>query len=261
MWISRYVCLFLIYSYLGWIYETVFCTIKEGKWENRGFLYGPITPIYGAGAVAISVIVRLFAERGAALSPWLIYIISVFGSAILEYATSWGMEKIFHALWWDYSNLPLNVHGRISLFTSLGFGFAGLAIAYAIAPFFEGLMDHTPPIAIELMSLCLLFIFAVDMTVTVTALYHFDQIVIRAEASFNQSMTSFVGGVAQRTSRVKQGIMTKRTAITDEINSMSEFAKKAVHRVYAFKDENKRVETAKNKLLSVIKKISGKSDK
>ena len=261
MWISRYVCLFLIYGYLGWVYESVFCTIQEGKWENRGFLYGPITPIYGTGAIALSLILRFCAERGAALSPVLIYTISVFGSAILEYVTSWALEKIFHALWWDYSNLPLNVHGRISLFTSLGFGVAGLVIAYAIAPFFEGLMDKTPPIIIELMSLCLLFIFAVDITVTVTALYHFDQLVIRADALFNRSMTSLVGGVAQRTSRVKQGIITRQTAITDEISSMSECAKKAVHRVYAFKDENKRLEAFKNKLLSVIKKLGEKARK
>ena len=260
MWISGYVCLFLIYSYLGWVFESVFCTISEGKWENRGFLYGPIIPIYGVGAVSISAIARLSAASGAALSPWTVYVVSVFGSAILEYVTSWGLEKIFHALWWDYSNLPLNVHGRISLFTSLGFGVAGLTIVYAIAPFFEGILDNTPSIAIEFLSLCLTFIFAVDVTVTVTALYHFDRIVIRADESFNQSMTSLVGGVAQRTRRMKQGIITKGTAITGDINSMSEFAKQAVHRVYAFKDENKRLEAYKNKLLSVIKKISGKAD-
>ena len=85
MWISRYVCLFLIYSYLGWIYETIFCTIKDRKWDNRGFLYGPVVPIYGTGAIAISFVVHFSIGRGVVLSPWLIYVISVFGSAILEY--------------------------------------------------------------------------------------------------------------------------------------------------------------------------------
>lgn len=258
MWISRYVCLFLIYSCLGWIYETIFCTIKEGKWENRGFLYGPVVPIYGTGAVAISLVVHFSAGRGAAFSPWLIYVISVLGSAVLEYTTSWGIEKLFHALWWDYSSLPLNVHGRISLLTSLGFGVAGVLIVYAIAPFFEGLMDYIPAIAVELMSLCLLFLLAVDLTVTVTALYRFDQIVIRADEAFNQGMTTLVGGVMQRTDWMKQGILTKRTAVMDEVSLMSGIAKKAIHRVYMFKDENKRVEASKNRLLSAIKKIGRK---
>ena len=59
MWISRYVCLFMIYSFMGWVYETLFCTIKEGRWEDRGFLYGPGCPIYGTGAVTISVLLPL----------------------------------------------------------------------------------------------------------------------------------------------------------------------------------------------------------
>lgn len=258
MWISRYVCLFLIYSFLGWIYETIYCTILDGKWENRGFLYGPVVPIYGTGAVAVSFVVHFSAGRGVELSPWQIYIISVLGSAVLEYTTSWGMEKLFHALWWDYSSLPLSLHGRISLFTSLGFGLAGLLLAYAVVPFFEGLMNCVPSIVVEWMSLCLTFLFAVDITVTVTALYHFDQIVIRAEASFNQSMTALVGGMVQRTDRMKQGLITKRTSVMDEISSMSGIAKKALHRVAVFRDKNKRVEDSKNRLLSGIKRIGRK---
>ena len=184
MWISRYVCLFLVYGFLGWIYETVFCTLKDGKWDNRGFLYGPVLPIYGTGAVAITFVVSFSDERGVPLTPMQLYMISVVGSAILEYVTSWTLEKLFHALWWDYSRLPLNVHGRISLFTSLGFGAGGLLLVYVIIPYFEGLVSSIPPLMTELLSLCLLFAFAVDLTLTVTALYHFDQIVIRANDSF-----------------------------------------------------------------------------
>ena len=258
MRISKYVCLFLIYSFLGWIFESVFCTIKSGRWENRGFLYGPVVPIYGTGAVVISLVVRFCVGRGFVLSPVLIYIISVIGSAILEYVTSWILEKLFHALWWDYSKLPLNINGRISLFTSLGFGFGGLLIVYVIVPFFEGLIGNIFSEVVELLSLCMLFIFAVDITLTVTALYHFDKIVVRAEDSFNQSMSNIVDGAVRRTNSVKQGIVAKGTAITDQANIMSGFAKKAIHRVYAFKDEDKKMEASKNKLLSIIKRSTGK---
>ena len=64
MLVSKYVCLFMLYSCLGWIYETIFCTIKSGKWENRGFLYGPICPIYGTGALLIIVIPQLITTLG-----------------------------------------------------------------------------------------------------------------------------------------------------------------------------------------------------
>ncbi len=260
MWISKYVCLFLIYSFLGWIYETVFCTIKDGKWENRGFLYGPVVPIYGTGAVAISVIVYFFAGQGIILSPWLVYVISVIGSAFLEYTTSWIMEKLFHALWWDYSHFPLNLHGRISLFTSLGFGAAGLLIVNVIGPFCEGLIDSIPAIIVELLSLCMLFIFAVDITLTVTALHNFDQIVIRTENSFNNSMSNIVENIAQKTSQAKQGIITKSAGITDQISNMSKFARKTIHRVYIFRDKDKRAEADKNKLLSIIRRLGRKKD-
>jgi len=83
MWISKYVCLFIIYSFMGWVYETIFCTIKGGKRENRGFLYGPICPIYGTGAIAASLIMKLTLENQIELSWWQIYLISVVGSAAL----------------------------------------------------------------------------------------------------------------------------------------------------------------------------------
>ena len=81
MWISRYFVYFVIFSFFGWIYESIYCTIKSKRWENRGFLYGPLCPIYGAGGVGITAIV-------------------------LEYGTSWTLEKLFHAYWWDYSEMP-----------------------------------------------------------------------------------------------------------------------------------------------------------
>ena len=163
MWLSKYVCLFMIYNFMGWIYETLFCIVKGGKWENRGFLYGPICPIYGTGAVAISVIMELTIGKGISISPWQVFTISVIGSAVLEYFTSWALEKTFHAVWWDYSEFPFNYQGRISLFTSLGFGLAGLLVVHVIAPFTENAVGHIIPIMIELLSLCFIFVFAVDL--------------------------------------------------------------------------------------------------
>ena len=255
MWLSRYICLFVIYSFMGWIYETLYCTIKNGKWENRGFLFGSACPIYGTGAVAISVIMKVAIGNGILLSLWQIFLIAFIGSAGLEYITSWGLEKLFHAAWWDYSDFPLNLHGRISLFTSMGFGLAGLLVVHAIAPFTENAVGHIIPILIELLSLCFVFVFAVDFTLTVTVLYHFDSIVVHVDNSFNQSMESIVDNTVQRSSRVKNSIIEKGRFVNDQVNSMNGFMKSTIRRIHFFRDRDENRKTVKNRVLTIIKNL------
>jgi len=256
MWISRYVCLFMIYSLMGWIYESVYCTIRKRKWENRGFLYGPICPIYGVGAIMISAVAYFFDRSGLALTPWHIYFISVVGSAFLEYITSWTLEKIFHAIWWDYSHLPLNIHGRVSLFTSLGFGAGGLLIVYVIIPLTATAMKCVSPILTEFWALFLLFIFAVDFTLTVVALLHFDRIVTQAESNFNQNMATFVDGAIQQTQRITHGVTAKKVMMKGYANSLSGLVRKTIFRVYLFKDKDKQKETLSNNLRFALRKTN-----
>ena len=245
---------------MGWIYETLFCTIKSGKWENRGFLFGPACPIYGTGAVAISLIMKAALGNGIILSLWQIFLIAFIGSAVLEYITSWGLEKLFHAAWWDYSGLPFNLHGRISLFTSLGFGLAGLLVVHIIAPFTENAVGHIIPIAIELLSLCFIFVFAADLTLTVTVLYHFDRMVVRMENSFNQSMESIVDTTVQRSDRVKNSIqnsiLEKGRFVNDQVSSMNGLVKSTLRRIYLFRGGDENRKTAKNRYLTRIKDLA-----
>lgn len=259
MWISRYVCLSMIYSFMGWVYETIFCTIKDGKWENRGFLYGPVCPIYGIGAVAISIIMEETLGKGAALNAWQIFIISTIGSAVLEYVTSWGLEKLFHATWWDYSSFPLNIHGRISLFTSLGFGFAGMLIVYIIAPFTVNTLGHITPIVIEFLALCFSFIFAVDLTLTVTALIHFDRTVAQAEDIFNHRMEAIVDVTVQQKNLIKENLNKKRHSVNEQIAALSRFTKSTVRRIYVFRDRDEQKKTIKNSILSRLRNAANRN--
>ena len=97
MWLSRYFVMFALYSVLGWVYESTFCTIKEGKWENRGFLYGPIVPIYGVGATGITMVYDALQNyAGYSLNWWQVFLIGYLGSIVLEFGTSWVLEKLFH---------------------------------------------------------------------------------------------------------------------------------------------------------------------
>lgn len=236
MWLNREICLFMIYSCIGWIYESTYCTLKTGKWENRGFLYGPACPIYGVGAVLVSLFASSAGRFGlAGYAPWQVFLVSVAGSAVLEYSTSWILEKLFHAVWWDYSHLPFNLHGRISLFSSLGFGVAGLLIYYYIAPLTEKLVSSCTPAVFQCAALLAVIIFTVDMTLTISALTRFEKMVIRAEASFNEKMESIVENAAEKVSVTEHAIAARKQAIENMASQATETGRSAVRRVREFR--------------------------
>lgn len=147
---------FVLYSVLGWIYETIYCSIKSLKWDNRGMLIGPYCPIYGVGAVLDIVLC------GNMDSRWSVFFACMLGSFILEYGTSYATERIFHAVWWDYSNIPFNLHGRVCLSCTLCFGVAGVLVLYVIQPYMAMFTDLIPLYWQELVALLLMAVFAAD---------------------------------------------------------------------------------------------------
>ena len=121
-------------------------TVPSGqkKWENRGFLYGPLCPIYGAGGVAITAIADFIsAHTDATFTWWQIFLVAFLGSIVLEYGTSWALEKLFHAYWWDYSSMPLNINGRVCFPYSVGFGggrtYSGVILLHLLRSFISRL--------------------------------------------------------------------------------------------------------------------------
>lgn len=244
----------MIYSCLGWIYESLLCTLKSGKWENRGFLYGPICPIYGVGSVLIILIMEQTRQFSLALEAWQYFLISVCGSAALEYGTAWGMEKLFHARWWDYSDLPLNLHGRVSLFTSLGFGAAGLLIVYGLAPLTANVMEKTSVPAAEACALLATALFSADLTLTVTALLHFDRRVIRMEGAFNRNMEDLVDGAARRVSGLQRELGERQRLLAERWSGMSGWFKPAIRRVHSFRYRDKKVENLVNNLILPVRR-------
>lgn len=199
MWVSRYFVWFVIYGCMGWLYETVYCIIKSGKWENRGFLYGPMCPIYGVGALGISVVYEcLRPEDGGDVAWWQVFVISFFGSMVLEYFTSWMLETLFHAYWWDYSDTPCNINGRICLPASLGFGVAGLVVVYLVYPIVHRMTAGLSSPAVELVSLIFMALMAADATLTVSALTGLEENVAAVEGSVNRQMEVFVGAFQEK---------------------------------------------------------------
>lgn len=121
--------LFVIYSFLGWVIETTFVSIKQKHPVNIGFLDGPFSPIYGFGALLIIFFVSPFQNN-----LFFLFIFSIITASILEYLTSFIFEKIFNVTWWNYSKEPLNLHGRICLEASLYWGLLSVLLLIFIHP-------------------------------------------------------------------------------------------------------------------------------
>jgi len=126
---------FIIYSFIGWVVEVTFCFFTEKKLINRGFLIGPVCPIYGCGVL---LIVLLIGNNTSDILS--VFLKSILICSILEYSTSYLMEKIFDARWWDYSKKRFNINGRICLETMIPFGILGSGVILYLHPFISKLV-------------------------------------------------------------------------------------------------------------------------
>lgn len=203
MIVNRYLIAYFLFSVLGWIWESIYCTAKEKKWQNRGFLYGPLCPIYGAGAI-IGLLYWDLSSNGIihVLSWFGVFVVGFFVSMVLEYPTSYILEKKFHARWWDYSTLPLNIGGRTSVPTSIGFGIGAIVIVKFIIPSFDDFYAGIPLIVIAVLPIILVAIYASDITLTVSHLTNFQRNVAELEESFQNRMTERVDNLFEKHGRL-----------------------------------------------------------
>lgn len=152
---------FITYSVVGWIYETILCSVREKRFINRGFLNGPYCPIYGCGAMLDIFLLKPFAGNIVAL-----FFLSMVVCSALEYATSYILEKLFKSRWWDYSNNKFNLNGRICLLGAVVFGAMSVLLVKLLHPvvvdFFSRFSDFTVHIAADI----ILFAFLCDNIIT-----------------------------------------------------------------------------------------------
>ncbi len=113
-----FILYFSFYSFMGWIGEVIYAYKNQKKFVNRGFLHGPFCPMYGACMITIVMLCKTFAN----LNPFQFFIVATILTAIIEYLTGFTLEKLFNQKWWDYTEDPFNLHGRICLHFSLMFG-------------------------------------------------------------------------------------------------------------------------------------------
>ena len=153
---------FFIYSFFGWGLESITKSISQKKWVNSGFLYGPICPIYGIGAVGMILILNSF--QGNYIVT---YIISFFVFTVWEYFVGWLLETLFNTKYWDYSFYKLNIKGRVCLMNSLTWGFLGVAFIELIHPIVSSVFVKLPSEIVNISSLIFGIILIVDIWLTI----------------------------------------------------------------------------------------------
>ena len=163
--IKIYFLLFLIYSFLGWCMEVCVSLVERKKFVNRGFLLGPYCPIYGSGAILITLLLNVFKDK-----PVLLFFMAILICGILEYLTSFFMEKIFQLRWWDYSKKKFNINGRVCLNTIIPFGILGMIIMYISNPFLLDKINMLPSNVLSIIFYIMLVIYIIDNIISLTTI-------------------------------------------------------------------------------------------
>ncbi len=162
--ILHLILMFFFYSFLGWCMEVVLKYIQLHRFVNRGFYTGPVCPIYGSGAVLITLVVQWLSPLESAVGTT--FAISFLLCGALEYFTSLVMEKRFHARWWDYSQKPMNLHGRVWIGNLVLFGLGGVAVVHLMNPVLLASLAGFSVVAQEIAAGILVALFAADYVLT-----------------------------------------------------------------------------------------------
>ena len=209
--LAEYFFTFVIYSVFGWILETCLFLIRDKKVVKRGFLFGPVCPIYGSGAVLCTLVLYCRVKN--------IFLVFLFGLLLcgtLEYITHFLMEKIFHAMWWDYSSRRFNIKGRVYLNGLLEFGLGAVLIVKVFQPLVFKLLDIMPPSVLYAICFVLYSLLVFDLATTISDL--------KDSVKFLKLVQSEIIGVTQKgvdhseellehgRSNLKESELTKKTA-------------------------------------------------
>lgn len=179
------------------------CKLVElKKFINRGFLIGPYCPIYGWGCILIIILLNKYTN-----DPLVLFIMAIVICSILEYFTSYFMEKLFKARWWDYSRRKFNINGRICLETMIPFGLLGCLIMYFVNPFFVSIYSKIPSNILIIISSILFTIFLTDNIISYTIMFKMKIPKIKISKDSTEEITEYVRSILAKRSFLYKRLM------------------------------------------------------
>mgnify|MGYP001115697652 CR=1 FL=1 len=191
---------FIAYSFMGWAYESIVCSIDQKKLINRGFLKGPICPVYGFGALACILLLYQRVENGVAL-----FFAGMLLTCAVEYITAVLLEKLFDAKWWDYSNRRFNLNGRVCLLGAMVFGILSVLLIKVFHPLVAALTAQVPEWLQIVLTVILLSLILRDLYTTVRHLLRLNSRLKDIQAAINEFLSKSV----KRAGEVKDTILDR----------------------------------------------------
>ena len=196
----EYFLFFMFYSFLGWGMEVLLTLCRNKKFVDRGFLLGPYCPIYGCGVLLIIFLLRKYTDNILVL-----FILAMVICMALEYLTSFLMELIFKARWWDYSDKKYNINGRICLEYAIFFGFGGTLIMYIVHPFILGIIGKLSNVWLLIIGIIVLVLFLMDNVISLVAMSKINRFEFKKYKDSTEDINDMV-----REYLMKHSILTKR---------------------------------------------------
>ena len=218
---------FVVYSVIGWFFETLLHIIRDKKVVKRGFLFGPLCPIYGVGAT-----IQILILDGRTDNVFLLFLGGFLISGLLEYITHFVLEKCFHAMWWDYSTRRFNIKGRVYLNGLLFMGVGSAILLKFVHPFLAGIRDSIPPRGLHIICFVLYSIFLLDISTTVAdlknsvgALKHILNVAIEESQNFIDSTEETVNEVTENIKN-NEKVVELIKKLNDEKSPITKFRKR-----------------------------------
>lgn len=214
--------IFFIYGFLGWCMEVVYAAIETGKFVNRGFLAGPLCPIYGIG-----ILIVVWVLKPVENSVFLLFTGALVLTSILEFITGFLLERFFNDKWWDYSDLPFNIKGYICLKFSIAWGLICVFIVRLVYPITDKLISVIPrDVGIGVLGLSIA-VFITDFVITLINVIKLPKrmkAITDAENALEKLSSKIGNGLAENTiniqeksSEIKNGIVEKGTELKNEL--------------------------------------------
>lgn len=208
---QTYFIYWLIYSFIGWILETVYCSFPAKKFVERGFLYGPLVPIYGFGAMTILFVLDPFLD-----SPLLVFILGILLTSTLEYITSYIMEKAFDMRWWDYSKRKFNINGRVCLRNSLMFGALSVILVVWVHPAIIAEVSKIPANTQHLIMLIAGSIIIIDFVITLISTLNLKKYLKELD-DIKAEISTFVGNLEEKQIKRRDELIEHYDAVKDKL--------------------------------------------
>ena len=221
--------LLMTYSLLGWCGEMVYCSLAQRRLcEKRGFLNGPLCPIYGHGALVV-----LLCLDGGCANPALTFLLGMVLTTLVEYITSWAMEKLFHMRWWDYSQFRLHLNGRVCLWNSILFGLSSVFLCHAAnPPVAQGLAAlFADGVAVPL-ALVLLAVYLADIVLSVRSAIQIGDRLAKLHAIHDE----LAGRLEQLRQEPREALEAQRQRMEAAVASARQTAEQKLHALYSRQD-------------------------